>query len=58
MHPNRRIAASGGLGLLLAALLIVPSLLPVRVAHAADVNWKPVSLIYTSDVKGKIDPCG
>ncbi len=29
-----------------------------RSALAANENWKGVTLIYQTDVKGKIDPCG
>jgi hypothetical protein len=24
----------------------------------AEADWKPVTLLYMSDVKGKIEPCG
>ena len=45
---------------LIVLTLAVPALLDVVVespAHA-DEDWKAVTLLYTSDIKGKIDPCG
>jgi len=30
----------------------------LRSALAANENWKGVTLIYQTDVKGKIEPCG
>ncbi len=40
----------GALGMLMAAR---PSL-----AQGNDDSWAPVTIVYTSDVKGHIDPCG
>ena len=46
----------------LVALVFVLSLgvsvfAPVE-AQAADGAWKGVTLLYSSDIKGKIEPCG
>ena len=30
----------------------------LRASWAKGGNWKNVTLIYTTDVKGKIEPCG
>ena len=45
--------------LLLLAMLLATVLVPAA-APAQDENptWKPVTVIYQTDVKGKIEPCG
>ena len=50
---------------LLALVLLVALALPVLGpefsvpdARAESGDWKNVSLIYTTDIKGKIEPCG
>ncbi len=50
-----------GIGLLVALLLVLSVALPAAVpaeAEASEGTWKGVTLLYTADVKGKIDPCG
>jgi len=52
-----------GMGFLAALLLILSMTLPAVVtaqvaAPAEDNSWKDVTLLYTSDIKGKIEPCG
>ena len=47
---------------LLALVVVLGSALPVF-AQAQDAqgkggDWKNVTLLYTTDIKGKIDPCG
>ena len=27
-------------------------------AQGDDESWAPLTVIYTSDIKGKVDPCG
>jgi hypothetical protein len=59
-----RAAAAGKVSLLAlsAALFFLVSALaplfapPARAAEAR--NWKNLTLLYLSDVKGKIEPCG
>jgi hypothetical protein len=48
-----------GLALALALLLvaIVPDLVPTK-ARAGDGTWQDLVLLYTTDIKGKIEPCG
>jgi hypothetical protein len=53
----------GTLFLLLLAVGLVcclPGVFEQRVvlAEEQDGDWQNVSLIYTSDIRGKIDPCG
>ncbi|MDD5720181.1 MAG: hypothetical protein PHQ53_10895 [Candidatus Krumholzibacteria bacterium] len=47
---------------LLALLLALPLLPPLHAATAAaradDAPWRSVTIVYNSDVKGHIDPCG
>jgi hypothetical protein len=56
-----------GVGTLLALLVVLSLAAPVMVpaeaeaaagAELKDSSWKEVTLLYTSDVKGKIEPCG
>ncbi len=50
-----------GVGGLLALLFVlaaaVPAIVPAR-AEAGENSWKGVTILYTSDIKGKIEPCG
>ena len=47
---------------LLALVVLAASVLPVKILaqdeEAKGGDWKGVSLLYTTDIKGKIDPCG
>lgn len=43
--------------LVLVLSLAVPAFVPDE-AVAKDGEWKGVTLLYSSDVKGKIEPCG
>jgi hypothetical protein len=43
---------------LLAALAAGTAGAPAPVRAEGDDTWVPVSLLYHSDVKGKIEPCG
>ena len=40
--------------------LAVPALLATITEKPAraDESWKAVTLLYTSDIKGKVEPCG
>jgi hypothetical protein len=43
----------------LAALFVLAAAVPtVRTALAEDGNWRQVTFIFHTDVKGKIEPCG
>ncbi|MBU8870600.1 MAG: hypothetical protein KOO60_07040 [Gemmatimonadales bacterium] len=49
----------GWLALLLTFVLVVLSQgLDLRKSWAEGGNWKNVTLIYSTDIKGKIEPCG
>ena len=41
----------------LLVFVLLAGTLP-RFARGNDGAWIPVTVIYTSDVKGKIEPCG
>ena len=49
---------------LLAALVLllvaagVVSRQPVASAQGSDPSWKPVTVLYLSDTRGKTEPCG
>ena len=44
---------------LLLAALLVAALAPTAVrAEEENAAWKPVTLLYLTDVKGKVEPCG
>jgi hypothetical protein len=47
------------LALVLAIVLsaAAPALMPSP-AHAGEGTWQDLVLLYTTDIKGKIDPCG
>jgi len=56
-----RAQIGGAAACVLTAALLVPQL-PVTghnpgVARGAD-DWVPLTILYSSDIKGKIDPCG
>ena len=60
-----RLKNPSGWGRLSALLLIVAVVLIALTqipgqgkSWAKDGNWKNVTLIYTTDIKGKIEPCG
>jgi hypothetical protein len=48
-----------GLALALAIILAatVPVLAPTN-ARAGEGTWQDLVLLYTTDIKGKIEPCG
>ena len=43
--------------LFILALMLAATAAPAQEPDA-DADWKPVTVLYMSDVKGKIDPCG
>jgi len=60
---DHRFTAVGGVGALAVLLALVVAfsadlLAGPRAARAQDAGWQPVTVLYTSDVKGHIDPCG
>ena len=46
--------------LVLAAIFtsVLPIPLGENIAWGQEESWKPVTLIYTSDIVGKVEPCG
>ena len=56
-----RASISGAAACVLTATLLLPQLPPTGhnagAAHGAE-DWVPLTILYTSDIKGKIDPCG
>lgn len=49
------------LPLLVMLALVVPAVTlstAPETAHSQDDGWQEVVVLYTSDIKGKIDPCG
>lgn len=60
MHPKKGWLALAGAGVMLvavAALAAGPGSAP-KAAPGPHRDWKNISLLYLSDVKGKIEPCG
>ena len=57
---RNRWPSVGRLALALLVLGAVGSLGAARpsLAQGADETWKPLTIVYTSDIKGKIEPCG
>ena len=52
-HPVRATV------LFLLALLLAAALVPATApAQEEEASWNPVTVIYQTDVKGKIEPCG
>jgi len=43
--------------LVLGAVGVVGSARP-SLAQGEDESWKPLTIVYTSDIKGKVEPCG
>lgn len=44
--------------LCLLALVLVSATAPAFAEQEENAEWKPVTVLYMSDVKGKIEPCG
>lgn len=59
MHRNRWPIA-GRLVLLLLVLGAIGAATSARpsLAQGADDTWVPLTIVYTSDIKGKLEPCG
>ncbi len=51
--PGRALPALLVLGVLGMVATARPSL-----AQGSDEAWSPVTVVYTSDIKGHIEPCG
>ena len=60
MLDMRRSATIGRFGLALLVMLGLGLTTVSRpsLAQGNDESWAPVTVIYTSDIKGKIEPCG
>ena len=54
---TRALKVRGGL-LALLALFLSATLAPVPSSAQDAGDWLPVTIVYNSDVGGKIDPCG
>jgi hypothetical protein len=56
----RRWPLAGRIALLLLILGITGAAITTRpsLAQGGDEAWVPLTVIYTSDIKGKIEPCG
>ncbi len=56
---NLRLTRSAGTLAALAAALLLGGLVAADSIRAQDTgDWKSVTIVYNSDVVGKIDPCG
>ena len=49
---------AGGLVLVLAILAVVLGAAAEEARAQATDDWVPVTIIYNSDVQGKVEPCG
>ena len=62
MTRLKNLSGWGKWSALLLALVLVLIVLPrgpgLRESWAEGGNWKNVTMIYTTDTKGKIEPCG
>jgi hypothetical protein len=58
MQTKRRLALPGlAIALIAAGALSLGASRP-SLAQGGDDSWTPLTVIYTSDIKGKIEPCG
>lgn len=48
----------GLLALVVFAVSILPVTMQAQDEEAKGGDWKGVTILYTTDIKGKIDPCG
>jgi len=57
---TERETRTGRMALLFVLALILTAAVAPAVAQDKDENadWKQVTVLYMSDVKGKIEPCG
>ena len=53
-----RTRASKALMLALLAAVSAGLSAPARARAAAEGDWLPVTIVYTGDVNGKVEPCG
>ena len=44
--------------LVMGAVGLLGSARPSLAQEDADGTWLPLTVIYTSDIKGKVEPCG
>jgi hypothetical protein len=60
MHPKKGWLALVGAGLMLAAAAAFAAGAGTapKAAPGPHRDWKNISLLYLSDIKGKIEPCG
>lgn len=58
MLPQRAMTIPLRAGLLLALVSLCPPPGAAPPADAQDDAWIPVTILYHSDVKGHIEPCG
>lgn len=58
MHPKKGWPALLGMSLTLAAVAAFAAGAAPKAAPGPRRDWKNISLLYLSDIKGKIEPCG
>ena len=58
MANHKRIGIPGVLMLVMCGLLLGGRLTSSRIQAQDTGDWKPVTIVYNSDIIGKIDPCG
>jgi hypothetical protein len=58
MANHKRIGIPGVLMLVMCGLLLGGLLTSSRIQAQDTGDWKPVTIVYNSDIIGKIDPCG
>ncbi len=59
MFRNRWLFAGRlAVALLVLGVIGVAGSARPSLAQGADETWKPLTIIYGSDIKGKIEPCG
>ena len=56
----KNLPAWAGLSALMLTLVLVVSILGpgLRKSWAKGGNWNEITMIYTTDIKGKYEPCG
>jgi len=58
MINHKRIGIPWALMLVMCGLLLGGLLTSSRIQAQDTDDWKPVTIVYNSDIIGKIDPCG
>ena len=58
MVNHKRFGIPWALMLVMGGLLLGGLLTSPRIQAQDTGGWKPVTIVYNSDIIGKIDPCG